>query len=67
MEVGGDIGEVHKLLHMPARSGTVEQIAYVVKQEVHIIITMTTDFTNFEIFFLDVRTLKQVMLQELGV
>jgi hypothetical protein len=38
-------------------------------QIVHIIsiITTTTDFTNFELFFLDVRTLKHVMFQELGI
>jgi hypothetical protein len=56
LEVGGGIGEVHKVQHMPVRSGTVKQIASVFKQEVRITTTMTTDFTNFETLFLHIRT-----------
>jgi hypothetical protein len=63
------MGEVHKLQHMPVRSGTIKQTAYIYKPNVHIIIIFitTTDFTNFELFFLVVRALKHVMFQQQGI
>ena len=62
------MGEVHKLQHMPVRSGTLKQTVYVYKQKVHISsITTTTDFTNCELFFLGVRIRKLVVFKELGI